>query len=228
MNIKNTIKTSLIDKIVNRSKGNRKPASYDESLGEFDYLQGDASRMINRFYILTSNSTKETVGEYQKPESDTLQQHGPTVYGYTITVGPDGRPRVMEFGNVVSFAVTETEKEDARSAMFGEIWNEPNSAQSKISHEREEPVVDINSTGNGVKVVLEILGVKEEDIAINAYDGKLEVLTNSPQRYYHKLIELPYETDTETARFTYNNGILEVTFKKKKNMQPKRKEIRVG
>jgi len=54
-------------------------------------------------------------------------------------------------------------------------------------------VPDINSTDREVKVVLELLGVKEEDIAINACDGKLEVLTNAPHRNYHKLIELPKE-----------------------------------
>ncbi len=88
-------------------------------------------------------------------------------------------------------------------------------------------VADINSTDRGVKVVLELLGVKEEDIAINAYDGKLEVLTNAPHKNYHKLIELLKEVDTESARFTYNNGVLKVTFKKKNYARPRQKEITI-
>jgi HSP20 family protein len=71
-------------------------------------------------------------------------------------------------------------------------------------------------------------GVKEEDIAINAYDGKLEVMTNAPYRNYRKLIELPQDADTETARFTHNNGVLEVTFRKNRTSKPKGKEIAIG
>ncbi|HEY6534690.1 MAG TPA: Hsp20/alpha crystallin family protein, partial [Candidatus Nitrosocosmicus sp.] len=44
---------------------------------------------------------------------------------------------------------------------------------------------------------------------------------------YHKTLELPKEADIETARSTYNNGILEVTFDKKKNVKPKGKEIKI-
>ncbi len=62
---------------------------------------------------------------------------------------------------------------------------------------------------------MEILGVKKEDIKINAYDEAVEVTANSPQRKYHKTVELPPESDIETARSRYNNGILEITFDKK-------------
>lgn len=34
-------------------------------------------------------------------------------------------------------------------------------------------------------------------------------------------MELPQEADIETAKSTYNNGILEVTFSKKENAVPK-------
>ena len=42
------------------------------------------------------------------------------------------------------------------------------------------------------------------------------------QRKYHKIIDLTKQADIETARSTYNNGILEVTFDKKKE-EPKSK-----
>jgi HSP20 family protein len=38
---------------------------------------------------------------------------------------------------------------------------------------------------------------------------------------------LPPEADIETVRSTYNNGILEITFKKKEQTKPKGKEIKV-
>ncbi len=70
-------------------------------------------------------------------------------------------------------------------------------------------------------------GVKKENIKVNAYDGSIEVLSNDPKRKYHKTIELPQEVDIETVKSTYNNGILEITFNKKKETKPQRKEVKV-
>ena len=33
-------------------------------------------------------------------ESGDIQRYGPFYYGYTMTVGPDGKPVVKEYGNV--------------------------------------------------------------------------------------------------------------------------------
>jgi HSP20 family protein len=72
--------------------------------------------------------------------------------------------------------------------------------------------------------VLEMPGIKDEDIKIDTYDKKLEVKTaNRSTRKYHKIVKLPKEADTETTRFRYNNGILEITFDKKKDIKTKAK-----
>jgi HSP20 family protein len=42
------------------------------------------------------------------------------------------------------------------------------------------------------------------------------------------MLNLPNQADLETARSTYNNGIVEITFDKKKEEQkPKGKEIKI-
>ena len=48
-----------------------------------------------------------------------------------------------------------------------------------------------------------------------------------PIEKYHETIELPQEIDIESAKSTYNNGILEVTFNRKKETKPKGKEIKI-
>src|SRR6476469_3218550 len=97
----------------------------------------------------------------------------------------------------------------------------------QITAERE-PLADITTTDKEVKVVLEIPGIKKEDIKINAYDEKVEIKTaDSSERKYHKILDLPKQADIETARSTYNNGILEVTFDKREENKPKGKEIKI-
>ena len=95
-----------------------------------------------------------------------------------------------------------------------------------ISTERE-PLADVTSTAKEVKVAVEIQGVSKQNIKINAYDNKVEVTADDAKRKYHEVIEIPPETDIETAKSNYNNGILEITFQKKVQTQPKGKEIQI-
>ena len=143
-------------------------------------------------------------------DAQPLGSNTPYYYGYQINIGPDGKPRVREFGNV---------KSPMRSG--GASFNTP-----VITSERE-PMSDITTTDKEVKVVIEMPGVSKEKIKINAYDNKVEVTADEAKRKYHEVIEIPPETDIETARSNYNNGILEITFQKKVQTQPKGKEIKI-
>jgi HSP20 family protein len=67
-------------------------------------------------------------------------------------------------------------------------------------------------------------GVSKDKIKINAYDNTVEVKSEDPQRKYHRTIQIPSETDIQTAKSTYNNGILEISFNKK---VPPKKTIKV-
>jgi HSP20 family protein len=190
---------------------NRRRGLFDtrDIFREFDDMQKEMERMSNIFNNISSNAPKELIKEYETKEGDKVREIGPIVYGYSMTVGPDGRPHVREFGNVKSLG-------------------RKGGIQQQISAERE-PLSDVNSTDNEVKVVLEMPGIKKEDIKINAYNGAVEVIADSinSQRKYQKTIDLPDDADIETARSTYNNGILEIIFDKKKNMKPKGKEIKI-
>jgi HSP20 family protein len=190
---------------------NRRRGLFDtrDIFREFDDMQKEMERMSNIFNNISSNAPKELIKEYETKEGEKVREIGPIVYGYSMTVGPDGRPHVREFGNVKSLG-------------------RKGGIQQQISAERE-PLSDVNSTDNEVKVVLEMPGIKKEDIKINAYNGAVEVIADSinSQRKYQKTIDLPDDADIETARSTYNNGILEIIFDKKKNMKPKGKEIKI-
>ena len=178
---------------------------FDDMFRGFDQMRREMER---EFEDIEKRIPKDLVREYTTPEGGKVREAGPFVYGYSMTVGPDGKPRVREFGNVKP------------SRGFGGM------ARPEISGELE-PLVDITTTDNEVKVVIEMPGINKNNIRINAYDQTLEVKSDDPKRKYHKAIEVPPETDIETARSTYNNGILEITFKKKDQAKSKGKTIKV-
>jgi HSP20 family protein len=186
---------------------------------EFDEIQREMQKMFEQYSDIQTNAPKELVREYETQEGEKVREIGPIVYGYSVTIGPDGKPKVREFGNV----------KPSRSSSGSEGFTghtDKIGSSPQISAERE-PLADVNVTDKEIKVVLEIPGIKKEDIRITAYDGTLEVATNDPQRKYHRTLELPQEADIETAKSTYNNGILEVTFKKKAETKPKGREVKI-
>ena len=183
---------------------------------EFDNMEREMDSIFGRLRDIQTNAPKELVREYQTSDGAMVREVGPLVYGYSMTIGPDGKPKVREFGNV---------KSPNQLGVTGTVGKATKSSQ-QISAERE-PLVDLNTTDKEVKVVLEIPGVKKENIKINVFDEAVEITANNPQRKYHKTIDLPKEANPETAKSTYQNGILEIIFSKKENTKPKGKEIKI-
>jgi HSP20 family molecular chaperone IbpA len=44
-------------------------------------------------------------------------------------------------------------------------------------------------------------GVNKENIKVNVYDNLVEVTTTDAGRKYHQVVEIPHETDIETAKY---------------------------
>jgi HSP20 family protein len=186
-----------------------------DAYSDFENIHEEMNRMFDVFSNISNNAPKELVREYETKEGDKIREVGPIVYGYSMTIGPDGKPQVREFGNIKSLGDNAVKK----------ITQSDNLSQ--LSAERE-PLVDVNMTDKEVKVVVEMPGIRKEDIKIKAYDSQVEVTTSKDaQRKYHKNIELPEQAEIETARSVYNNGILEITFDKKKITKPAGKEIKI-
>ncbi|MFB5599761.1 MAG: archaeal heat shock protein Hsp20 [Nitrososphaeraceae archaeon] len=189
------------------------------SLGEgfFENISREFDEIQKSFYDqiknLQNTAPKDLVREYETSDGSKVREVGPIVYGYSMNIGPDGKPQIREFGNV-------------KSPFSGRGLSYSQQQQSFISPERE-PLVDVATTEKHVKIVAEMPGVKKEDIKINVYDNSVEITTNDPQRKYHKIIEIPNDIDTETAKSTYHNGILEIILNKRKETKPKGKEIKI-
>lgn len=154
---------------------------------------------------MESKIPKDLVREYETPEGSKVREMGPLVYGYTMNIGPNGRPQIREFGNI-------------RSPLNF-------SHQPAISAEWE-PLVQIDTTDKEVKITVEMPGVSKEKIRINTYDKYVEIKSEDPNRKNYKTIEVPQDIDIESGKSKYNNGILEIIFKKTEQSK-KRKNINI-
>ena len=116
------------------------------------------------------------------------------VHGYSFRVGPNGKPRLEEFGN--------------RRVKSDE-------GKSRISEDRE-PLTDVIEGKEDVSVTVELPGVEKEDIDLQVIEDELEITVDSPQRKYHKKVHLPVDVKPKTTKATYKNGILDVSIQRKK------------
>jgi len=163
--------------------------------------------------ITTTETPKELVREYVTPKGEKVRTIGPIVYGYSVVVGPDGKPRITEFGNV---------KQGTR--IGGKVGSGTRRRGPQITAERE-PLADVITTDDEVKIVVELPGVNKENIKVNAYEGSAEVVAAAQDRKYRRVVDIPADTDAESVKSTFKNGLLEIAFKRKD--KPKGKEIKV-
>lgn len=130
------------------------------------------------------------------------------VQGFSIRIGPDGKPVVNTFGNR---PVIEEKK-----------------GKKTISDERE-PLVDIIEGKDIITVIAEVPGVSREDIKLTGGENKLEIIVDTPSRKYHKIVKLPCGVKPMSARANYKNGILEVGLERmnKKKDEGEGKRIKI-
>jgi len=157
---------------------------------DIDEMMKEMERAFSeQFKDMERELPKSLVRESKTPDGKTKKEIGPIVYGYSVTIGPDGKPVVREFGNVRSGE--------------GTPW--------KQIQDKREPLVDVVSSGKEVRVIAEMPGVNREDINVTVNEKSLTISVDREDRSYYKELELPGIVDPKGAKSTYNNGILEVT-----------------
>jgi len=153
---------------------------------------------------------KELIRERKLPDGAMVREMGPFVYGYSFSVGPDGKPVIREFGNVKPSISGGTS--DARPKLT-------------VKDERE-PLVDAIVNDETVKVVAELPGVEKPDIAVECDGRTLTLKVDTEKRRYYKRLDLPAEVDPDTSKANYKNGVLELVLTRK-TKGPKPKQIRI-
>ena len=123
------------------------------------------------------------------------------VSGFSVKVGPDGKPTFTSFGN----------KPQVKPNPAGAAKGIP----SIVADERE-PLTDVIEDARQVSLTMELPGVENKDINLHMTEGELEVSVDNEARKYHKRVKLPAKVEPKTTKATYTNGVLDVTVQKVK------------
>jgi len=151
---------------------------------------GEFERMMNEMMQNTfQNLPKE------------FRQFRPYIYGYSFSLGPDGKPVIREFGNV-----------------------KPTKVGPEIK-EKREPLVDVMDEKDELVIFAEVPGVEKEDINLNLTEETLIINVDTEKRKYYKEVELPTAVDPKSTKASYKNGVLEVHLKKVGKEKEKGKRI---
>ena len=128
---------------------------------------------------------------------------GPFYYGYTMSVGPNGKPIVKEYGNVKPGLLP--------------------------SSNTREPIVDaiVDEKEKLVKLVAEIPGVEKTDVKILVQDKFVDISAEHGEKKYHVKVPIKHKVDENSAKASYKNGILELVFKLIEDEKPKGKKVEV-
>ena len=180
--------------------------------GWMDKWFSDFDEIFERmFEDMAKGMPKDSMMEHKLPDGSTIRQFGPFVYGYSMTMGPDGKPIIQEFGNV---------KSSRKPGMFGmdQPALEPKDAR--------EPLVDVINEPEQVRVLTELPGVEKSDIKTTIAEDTLTIRVDSSTRRYYKEVQLPAGVDPDSSKASYNNGVLEIALRKLK-AKPKGREIRI-
>ena len=142
-------------------------------------------------------------------------QSGPIYFGYTVTVGPDGKPVIQEYGNV---------KPDELPT--ADSCGCANHSQGPIA-EKREPLIDtlVDDKEQTLKIVAEMPGVEKTDVSVVVDEGIIHIDAEHGEKKYHVNVPIHHKVESDSPIATYKNGILELTFNM--DTKPKGKSVNV-
>jgi len=165
---------------------------------------GDIDREFERMREFMDRITKRAMrGELGAGEQ------GPYVYGFSMRLGPDGKPRIEEFGNTKPPRRLEgVEKEQYEVA-------------------EREPLTDVIESDDSISITLEIPGVNKDEIELRVEEDKVSINVDTPERKYFKELPLKVKVDPKTSKATYKNGVLDIILKKLQAKEKKGKKVKI-
>jgi len=174
----------------------RRREFFGDIFGDFDRDFEEMREYMDKMF--------ERTMRMQRDDDERLK---PFVYGFSVKMGPDGIPRIQEFGNTRRSLVNRKNLEEG--------WG-------------REPLTDVIEAEKEVTITAELPGVEKKDVDLEITGNKLEIKVDTENRRYHKTIDLPDDIDPDSVGATYKNGVLEVTVKKLEPTKPEGKKIDIN
>jgi HSP20 family protein len=131
-------------------------------------------------------------------------------------------------------------RDEMNSLFEGSMW--PNIQQAQL-FTGWTPALDLYQTNDDVVAVVELPGMRKEDIELSLHDGMLTISgerkdetpegekTARTERFvgkFRRSISLPTRVDANKVNATYKDGILTVTLPKAEEVKPKQIQVNVG
>ena len=164
------------------------------------FFDDEFDRLFNR--MSRSFMNLDDVFEEFRGAGDT-KSYGPFYYGYTMTVGPDGKPVVKQYGNVKPGLLP--------------------------TSDTREPLVDslVDEKEKVLKLIAEMPGVEKKDVQVVVEDKTVQIDAEHGEKKYHVKVPIKFKVDKDSAKASYTNGILELKFKLVEHEKPKGKTVEV-
>ncbi len=159
----------------------------DFGIGKISF--GGLFKGLGNLIDLASKLSEE--GMERKGEIKGLPKGAKGVYGFSIRTLA-GKPVIESFGNI---------KETAKGPVVEEV---------------REPMVDVFDEEDHILVIVELPGVSEDEIKVEAVGDVLSLTASDRDRKYAKEILLPGKVKPDSVKTSYKNGVLEIKLEKGK------------
>ena len=125
------------------------------------------------------------IQEVVKRNIDSAKLDKPFVSGFTLNVGPEGKPSIQIFGD------SPVRHDGFRSPI-------------------NEQVVDLKE--GLLRIILEMPGVEKQDIKVDATESTAEVTAEREEKRYRAQLTLKAPVEPDSGKAEYKNGMLEILF----------------
>jgi len=141
------------------------------------------------------------IQEVVKKSIDSAKLGRPFVAGFTLNVGPEGKPSIQIFGD------SPVRHDGFRSPI-------------------NEQVVDVK--GGVLRIILEMPGVEKQDIKVDATEDTAVVTAERGEKRYRAELNLKASVKPDSGKAEYKNGMLEISFSLKDKANKGFKRVNVA
>jgi HSP20 family protein len=166
---------------------------------EFDDWFKRIRKMMEEFDKMFEEMLREPM--YFSGEGKSGKVIGPYYYGFSVEIGPDGVPKVREWGNI-----------------------RPGHVRPVI-RDTIEPFTDVFDEGDHYRIIVDVPGVEKDKINIEATERSLTITASNDRKYY-KEVSFAEPVNPDTAKAQYRNGVLTITIEKKEKTK-KEKGVKI-